>query len=350
LVELAATTGEGPAPAPVVIGGASGSGTTLLATILNRHSRLLCGPELSCFDKAALYDLDWAACRRLLRRDVQRRFEIEDVRWKRRTFARLNQTGVRRADLAAMAAGAGSFREWLDAFAERYLTIERKARWLEKTPTNVFCARRFLDLYPDGRFIQIVRDGRDCIISQMARGRSLFFSSWIWLCAVSAGYALREHPRCLTLRYEDLVTSPGEAVRAVCLFMGEPFEAGMLEPGASANRRTHTSWRSRPAEAINTRSVGKYRSVMDRATEELFFSFALTPKGQARYGTPFSGVPDALEAWGYEATRASWPDATTMTYQVQRARHGPLQRLLHWIKDNPVPDHMPQDLIAWRGW
>jgi hypothetical protein len=122
---------------PIAVGGASSSGTTLLAVVLSRHARLACGPELSVLDKPQLFDADWTRLGPRLVRKPRQRMEIVDLRWRRPLFDALDGYRVDEPELGALAARAGSAREWLDAFAALHLERDGKQRWAEKTPSKV---------------------------------------------------------------------------------------------------------------------------------------------------------------------------------------------------------------------
>ncbi|MGI9039173.1 MAG: sulfotransferase family protein [Gemmatimonadota bacterium] len=331
----------------IAIGGSSGSGTTLLAAVLGRHPRLYCGPELSCLDKAELYERPWPAYRRRFRRDPQARLEIEDVRWRRPMFDGLAETPVARPELAALAAAATNYADYVRAFETLLTRRTNRARWVEKTPTNVFCAGRLLEAFPDARFVHLVRDGRDSLVSQLRRGRSLHHAAWIWLCAAAAGVRLRDHPRVLTLRYEEMTAKPEATLRGICDWLGEAFEGSILS-GTGGGGTVHDSWTSSPAEPINQRSVARYLSELDRQTEELFYSFRLTDVGREMYEAPFASVPEALEYWGYEPKRSSWPDAT-LEYRLKARAPSALKRIELRLRGKQVADHAPQSLIRWAG-
>lgn len=337
------TPGEG----FVAIGGSSGSGTTLLAAVLGRHPRIYCGPELSCLDKAELYDRPWAPYRRRFRRNPLVRLEIEDVRWRRPMFDGLADTPVSRQELAAMAAAAVDYESYVRAFASLVTRRAERERWIEKTPTNVFCAERLLQAFSEVRFIQLVRDGRDSLVSQLRRGRSLHHSAWIWLCAAAAGVRLRDHPRVLTLKYEELTAAPEATIRGVCDWLGEAFEQPMLT-GTAGGGTVHESWTSSPAEPINQRSVGRHHADLDRQTEELFYSFYLTDVGREMYEAPFASVPEALEYWGYDPKRSSWPEAT-LDYRLKAPAPSAFKRVELRLRGKQVADHAPQALIRWAG-
>lgn len=90
---------------------------------------------------------------------------------------------------------------------------------LEKTPDHVHCWREIVALYPDARFIHLVRDPRSVVASMRATGAQ-WGNQWAdagiaslsrnWVSAVSAGQQLvREAPLARQVRYENI--APGGA-------------------------------------------------------------------------------------------------------------------------------------------
>jgi protein-tyrosine sulfotransferase len=231
--------------AAVFIGGCGRSGTTLFKQILNRHSRLACGPETSMFglpfnpeNIGPYWDLD-----------------VEAVRER--------------------AERCRTLVEFAEGFYAEFLRVEGKARWADKTPNNVRARPRLLTWFPRGRFIHVIRDGRDVACSlrhhpreRVERGRIVPVQrnnpiprcAERWLADTSAGLAFRGHPRCLEVRYEDLVGNAEAVLRRVCEFIGEPFESAMLEPAGSGRVRTGQTLNNRNAdERISASSIGRWR-------------------------------------------------------------------------------------------
>lgn len=228
----------------VFIGGCGRSGTTLFKELLNRHSRCACGPETSLYGLA---------------------FDLENISvpWK------LDQ-----AELESMRDRSRNLIEFADEFAGRFLSSEGKARWVEKTPNNVRAIDRLLTWYPNGRFIHVVRDGRDVVCSlrhhpkeRVRAGRiepvrvtnPIEKTAQRWLRDTSRGLSYKEHPRCLEVRYETFVRDPEHELRRVCSFIGERYEPGMLDPAASSSSRPGQFMNNeRASEPISDRSIGRW--------------------------------------------------------------------------------------------
>ena len=93
---------------------------------------------------------------------------------------------------------------------------------------------RLLHIWPDARFIHIIRDGRDVARSrvQMQWHGNVWTAIDAWLEAEASWDALRERlpaSRQTEIRYEDLVRSPRQTLTKLCAFLGRPFSDRMLE-------------------------------------------------------------------------------------------------------------------------
>jgi len=217
--------------APIFIVGANRSGTTLLRLILNAHSRVAIPDELIYFSSslAGVPIEKWREP--ALTEDAYRTF-VQD-------FLRRAEPAMPGLDLDAVTtdilSGPRDFRRpyalILDAWARR----DDAARWGEKTPGNLFYADVILDMFPDARFIYMVRDPRAGVASMQ---KVSFFPDDVVFNALSRRKhatrgrdILEQHvpsDRRITVCYEDLVTEPEATVRSVCRFLGEPFEPSML--------------------------------------------------------------------------------------------------------------------------
>lgn len=205
---------------PVVIGGAGRSGTTLLLSILDAHPRLYCFPE---------------------------------------------QIGMFR-EWDTVPDGSGETREVprrMDRLYRWLLThrIPRSAvRWCEKTPHNVRYFSRILDFY-DGKvqFIHLVRDGRDVVTSRHPYKPDRY---WVpvsrWVTDVSAGLALKDHPRVLTVRYEDLVTQFEPTIETVCAFIGEGYPETVHDWFAHTSIRQSRHWFD-PVQRVHAKGIGRWK-------------------------------------------------------------------------------------------
>ncbi len=199
----------------IVIGGSPRSGTTLFRRILDRHPSICCGPEMNVYLPA--------------------RFQFDPL-------AALSE--VPAADLRAMFRSSPSQGAFIDAFAARYRSLRGKPRWAEKTPLNVRHFGWVLERFPDVRLVHVIRDGRDAVCSAAKHpDRRWVDGAWVWqlhphsledlartwVTDTSAGMRFRGDPRYREVRYEDLVTRPDETLRELCDFLGEPFDADVLD-------------------------------------------------------------------------------------------------------------------------
>src|SRR5688572_8976833 len=142
------------------------------------------------------------------------------------------QTGFVYMDRGAMLDGLRDFadsvfaglRQGLDPAAERIV---------ERTPDHVRHLDLIGDVYPDGRFLHIVRDGRDVarsLRSQPWGPSSIAEAAEEWRSAIEAAQAAA--PRLehyLEVRYEDLLADPRVGIEQVFEWLGLAADAQTVE-------------------------------------------------------------------------------------------------------------------------
>lgn len=218
---------------PLLVLGVRRSGTTLLRVILDRSSRLAIPDES--------YFVPQIADRHRGRVDVDR--FVDDLR-------RLPTLRDWEVDPAAVRArlrpgcGAG---EAVAAVYEVYASARGKTRWGDKTPMYMGHLPLLDRLFPQARYVHLIRDGRDAALSFLSMPAGIMTEGWghprdtagfacQWRTEVLAARALGDRvgpERYLEVRYEELVADPEQALRAICSFAALPWEPAMLEyPGA----------------------------------------------------------------------------------------------------------------------
>lgn len=261
---------------PILVGGCGSSGTTLLATILNRHPEIACGYEMSVFNKRIVYE-DYDRFSRMLAVWLDRGVPTDGYCLYPAVFPHRSRCDITDVHLRRWAEDAHTLREFVVFLQSHVLRKRGKTRFAEKTPSNVYCFREFADVFPDGRIIHLVRDGRDVVCSLMRRGMSLFRASSRWLYDTASGTACRDLSQYVEIRYEDLVTHPKLVVQRICDHLEICFAAEMLEIGDdSVPRNGLPAWRSSPTEPISSDSVGQYKEVLDASQLSCFDSVRLT--------------------------------------------------------------------------
>ena len=197
------------------------SGTTLLRTILDSHPEIAAPPETpwllgSYGPGVSLRDLIDHLC-------------------SGQTGLVRNISNVDEQDV--MAAG----RLFVAALFARFIETN-KARYLVfKTPDDIQFLDWLLVLFPDAKYIHLVRDGRDVTLSTVSRysainwfGRATPENVMRRWCAWESKTRQRlkaSDVDFLSLRYEDLVSESDRNVGQICDFLGVGFDQRMIEYG-----------------------------------------------------------------------------------------------------------------------
>jgi hypothetical protein len=205
--------------APIVIGGCGRSGTTLLLSILGAHPAVLAFPD----ELYAFYPYPF---RLPLLIDA----------------------------LAPAQADAG----W--------------RRWCEKTPKNV---RAFAAVHAafdgDVRLIHIVRDGRDVVTSRHPNAEQHYYvDPERWVADVRAG--LQHADKTLLVRYEDMVAEPETTLATICAYIGEPFDARLLEYEQHSSVRRNKAWEGGAAQPLHSARVERWRAPEHAARVDQFLA------------------------------------------------------------------------------
>ncbi len=208
---------------PIFIVGCPRSGTTLLRNLLRSHPRVTF-PAESHFIPAFYRGYgDPHSDREAI--DLARR--ILGLEWIRRWNLTLDPVAFARDR---------SFRQVISRLYEAWARQENKPRWGDKTPHYVTDIGALVELFPAGKVIHIVRDGRDVALSWLKTDfepRNLFTAAHAWNRYVRAGRAAGAAlPRdtYLEIKYESLLRQPVDTMRAVCAFIDEPFTDAVLRP------------------------------------------------------------------------------------------------------------------------
>lgn len=109
----------------------------------------------------------------------------------------------------------------------------------DKSPGNIDHAELLFKSYPDALFIHIVRDPRDYALSvNNAWRKSKLRAATRWFYSISAfrSCALKCPDRVIEVRYEDLLDFPEDTIRKCIGFLGLEYERDMLIlPGTVEN-------------------------------------------------------------------------------------------------------------------
>jgi len=115
-----------------------------------------------------------------------------------------------------------------------YAEVHGKVRYGDKTPPFLMHMRTLSDLFPESRFIHLVRDGRDVVLSlrEWPFGpRTFSAGARYWSDRVRRARAAGQRlgrDRYVEVRYEELVADPEAVLKDLCAFVELDFRPEML--------------------------------------------------------------------------------------------------------------------------
>jgi glycosyltransferase involved in cell wall biosynthesis len=208
------------APNPVFIIGSPRSGTSALGWALAEHSELWTDQETDIF----FYLLEYP--------HVERAFEVAtqrlDGNW-------LGNHGVT----------VDQFLEYLGVGLNALLTSTTGGRtWVDQTPANTYVVERLGRMFPQARFIHLLRDGRRVVHSMMNFHRVLggdgdlegwrrsgrlpswaadfreACTTWARLTRLALDFCAEHPERTLTITNEQMIADPEGVMRETLTFLG----------------------------------------------------------------------------------------------------------------------------------
>jgi hypothetical protein len=293
-----------PGGPPLLVLGVRRSGTTLLRVMLDRHSQLAVPDES--------YFVPQLADRHLRR--VNPDAFVDDLR-------RINTVAEWDVPLDKVRARLRPAMPVGDAIATVYVVYaeERgKSRWGDKTPMYMQNLRLVERLFPDARYVHLIRDGRDAALSFLEMPRGLVTETWMhprtpagfasqWRTEVAAAQRLgrRVGGRYMEVRYEELVAGVEPVLRRICEFASLDYEPAMADYAGNVDvsSKPHQQRLTQPPTA----GVRDWRKQMPPADVAAFEQVA----------------GDLLADLGYETSRM-----TDVKGRVRRASY--VSRALAW--------------------
>ncbi|GAB3274044.1 sulfotransferase family protein [Parahaliea aestuarii] len=274
------------------------SGTTLLASQLNRLSNVVVGPESQYF-RSAFKQLKHARNGR----------QFLDTLLRDR---RLRDFGLGNDELLDVVRASGFDRSrflhhFLAAHAQR-MGVAQPAILLEKSPGHILYTRQILACYPDARFIYLVKDPRDVVHSNLQ-------VDWIhsnvpkhcaaWNMYNDAFVRLhREYPgRVHLIRFEDLVLGQHLQLRKICQFLGLPYALDDNKPSAVVPE-WETRWKAEASGDIDPGKAFRWQRVEDQHQHRLVSAMTRTYREVFNYDREPEGAHPRFipRAWAYNSS------------------------------------------------
>jgi hypothetical protein len=226
-------------PAPFIVG-VTRSGTTLLRLMLDAHPELAIPPETHF-----VMDVIRAGKKN---RDVQGFHDaiVDNRRWG--DFDLDSGELLKRLRRLDPLDARAALRCFFDMYAERM----GKARWGDKTPGYQVKMRRIHRNLPESRFIHLIRDGRDVVLSQWSKAQTPTpvedaAKRWQQRVRLTQRLASKEPEMYMELRYEELVADPRSSLLEICEFIDLDLDPAMLRHHEGAEDRLKEIAKDLPA-------------------------------------------------------------------------------------------------------
>jgi len=249
--------------------GAGRSGTTLLRTILNNHPEIVIPPETFGFRNGyfkfkCFQFRTWGA----LSESVLKSYENgnEFFLWdldltpayeKSKTLPDSNKT----------------FANLIHLVFQTYINKEKSTAtiWGDKTPLNTYYLEWVFKTFPQAKFINMVRDGRDVVSSLVkANLTNVQHGCLRWNLAVENARTFKSNvspDQYIDVKYEDLVSSSVDTVKSICDFLNVSFNENLLENDdktASMKDVEFYSHFNNLLNPINRQSIGKWEKNLSK--------------------------------------------------------------------------------------
>ena len=241
----------------ILIGGSPSTGSSMLRRVLDRHSQIFCGSETSIFAKEALY-LDWNKNKqKLLSKSY---FGLLNAGWHHyRAIDIEPEYLVSQPELESLLDQSDTFYNFSNKFYEKALNANGKTTWAEKTPSNAFTLKLFLDHIPNSKVIHITRHPLDCIASLVNRGMEVYNAICVYMLNTLKALEVLEHINAYLIKYENLTTDPETTLRGLMQFLDLPYEPTMILPDEKPSGViSMDGWQYNETDAIKSNSIGRF--------------------------------------------------------------------------------------------
>jgi hypothetical protein len=202
--------------APFFLVGSERSGTTLLRLMLARHPRIECAPEFEFIVEFMPAEGGWP--------------EI-DAYHEWLALNRVFQLSGLKIDASL------DYPSLVKSFLEQYCATT------DKPIRGATCHKHFErigEIWPEARYVHLLRDGRDVARSCIGMGwaGNVWHATDRWVHALDLWAEMKKRlpaERLLEVRYEDLILRPQEVLGEICRFLGTEYDAEMLRYGEESS-------------------------------------------------------------------------------------------------------------------
>ena len=205
------------------------SGTSLLQTILNTHPQISVAPEAQfiMFLRRRYQNANWNESRiAAFARDLWLEERMENWHLEPEALKQQLLKHNENADFATLCK---------EVYYQYGLSKQKKQLKIvgDKNPHYALYLKHLIDLYPNAKFVHIVRDPRDTVLSYKAVNfdadhTATLANRWNIYNKAIVKFSKKMPGKFYFLRFEDLLTKPEKTLTQLCEFIGVEYEPEML--------------------------------------------------------------------------------------------------------------------------
>ncbi|MGG6238270.1 sulfotransferase family protein [Nodosilinea sp. AN01ver1] len=248
--------------APIFLVGCPRSGTTLLQQMLDAHPEVAIAPEThfirNFWLKREQYgNLENDRAYQALLHAIVALPEFTEMELSAADFVAIAQTLER------------SYKNLLGLLLDQFRQKRAVTMVGEKTPNHLLYMQILQEFFPEARFIHIIRDPRAVVNSWKKvpwTTGSVVGDAGVWRrYMATARQCPPAHGAIYSLHYEALVSDPEASLKAVCQFLGLPFQMAMLDYYRQDPRGVNVSrepWKGNAVKPVSSDSLTRWQQEM----------------------------------------------------------------------------------------
>lgn len=140
----------------------------------------------------------------------------------------------------------------------------------DKNPVNCLFLPQINNVFPNAKFIHLIRDPRDVCLSQITNFSieplALAAQKWKLYNETIEKHKAKDSSKFFTLRYEDLVENPQQEIKKICAFLEVDFKETMIDKQKRNRDHSHIDANlniekehGNVNKPISTKSIGKWQ-------------------------------------------------------------------------------------------
>lgn len=255
----------------IFIGGHPRSGTTLLGALIGAHSDCICTPESQfktrVLRKRNIYYKNYV--------DINSAFKAILKDWRFKIW------GVKIDSYPTET--IKTYPDLIEYIVKQYAIKKGKDKthiWVDHTPSNIKNAENLLKIFPESKFLHIIRDGRAVSASIMPLDwgtNTIYKSALSWKKRIIDYLRIEEklgNHYIKRIKFEELVENTEKTLKDICNFINIDYEEKMLEGSGFQTPAYTKKQHSLVGKKPDVSEISSWKKLLTQRQVEIFESIA----------------------------------------------------------------------------